>query len=530
METDRTRSQSEQPGLLQHMSSKIELSEARRRLPLNLFANGIWLILNVLVNLWYTPYLIAHLGITAYGLVPLASSVTSYLSVLTTGLNDAISRYLTIDLTGNTPEKSSQTFSTAVIGSFILVMSLLPIAIIITWFTPQLFNIPSGHEYDAQLLLLLTAGGFLVTTFFSSFAVSSFALHRFDLRLLVNILKLVFQFGSIILLFNILPPALWQVGCGILISSLIFGAGHSILWRKLTPDIKFSFTAFAPERLKELYSFSLWVVINMVGAMLFLNIDLIVANRIFGPEIAGRYGSVIIFPTYLRAMVLTANGVFMPITLALFAAQKFTSLIQFSRLSVKFLGIAIALPVGLLCGLSKPLLAIWLGPQFVDLSLLVIILVGHLSINVTVTPLFSLQVATNKVRLPGLTTLGMGIVNIFLAIAFSLWSGWGYISIAIAGAIVLTIKNTIFTPLYTAYILKLPWWTFLPSLVSGLIGSLAVGLGSYGLSTIWTLNSWVDLIIVGAVISAIYVIIAYFGGLNTADRELLKSEIEHRLK
>ena len=53
-----------------------KLSEARQRFPINVLSNVAWLVLNVITGIWYIPYLIGRLGIAAYGLVPLASSVT----------------------------------------------------------------------------------------------------------------------------------------------------------------------------------------------------------------------------------------------------------------------------------------------------------------------------------------------------------------------------------------------------------------------------------------------------------------------
>jgi membrane protein EpsK len=506
------------------------LTEARQRLPINVLSKVIWLVLNVIVGMWYTPYLIGHLGVAVYGLVPLASSVTSYMSVLTTGLNNAIGRFLTIDLARGDADAANRTFNTAIVGSLIVVTILVPVALIVSWLAPQIFKVPPGSERDVQWLVLLAAMAFLTTTFASSFAVSSYAHYRFDLRLLVNVVRLVARVGSIVLLFTVLSPQLWQVGVGISLSAVLFLLGHGALWRKLTPELKIGLDWFDPSRLKQFFEFSGWLLVNMVGARLFLSIDLIVANLVFGPEVAGRYGSVMIFPTRLRMLVSTVTGILTPIMLTLYAQNNLAGLVRFSRLWMKFTGLAVALPIGLLCGLGEPLLTVWLGPEFSDLSWLVVALVGHLCINIAVVPLFSLQVVTNNVRIPGVVTLVMGAANAALAVALALWSGWGYIGIAIAGAIVLTAKNAFFTPLYGARILKLPWWTFLPSLIAGVVGCLAVGAGTYWISLTWTLTGWGQLALVAVITSGIYMIAAYFLGLDADDRSLLKSEIQRRIK
>ncbi|HPN13145.1 MAG TPA: polysaccharide biosynthesis protein, partial [Spirochaetota bacterium] len=52
-------------------------------------------IANILVGLWLVPYLIRNLGVAGYGLIPLATQLTSYIGLLSIGINGAISRYLT---------------------------------------------------------------------------------------------------------------------------------------------------------------------------------------------------------------------------------------------------------------------------------------------------------------------------------------------------------------------------------------------------------------------------------------------------
>lgn len=507
-----------------------KLSEARQRFPINVLSNVAWLVLNVITGIWYTPYLIGRLGVAAYGLVPLASSVTSYMTIVTQGFNSAVSRFLTIDLAKGDADAANRTFNTAIAGGLTIAAILLPIALILSWFAPHIFDVPLEHERNAQWLVLFTTVAFITTTFASSFAISSYVYHRFDLRLLVNIVRLTAQMGSVVVLFSVLSPQMWQVGVGIFLSSLFFLLGHGALWRKLTPELEIRLNRFDSSRLKQMLGFSGWVLVDRVGTLLLLNIDLIVANLIFGAEVAGRYGSVIIFPTLLRTLVATVDAVLVPILVTLYAQNNYSGLVRFSHLSVKFIGLAMALPIGLLCGLGKPLLAVWLGPEFSDLSWLVVTLVGHLCINITVIPLFSLLAATNNLRIPAIATLAMGVVNVALAVAFALWSGWGYISIAVAGAIVLTAKHAIFTPLYSARIIKLPWWTFLPSTMAGVVGCLAIGTGTYWISSTWTLTGWGHLALVAVITSGIYVSAAYSWGLDADDRHLLQSEIQRRIK
>ena len=56
-------------------------------------------------------------------------------------------------------------------------------------------------------------------------------------------------------------------------------------------------------------------------------------------------------------------------------------MIRITKSSVKLLGLAIALPVGLVCGLAPQLLTIWVGEEFAFLAPLMIVLTIHMTIN-----------------------------------------------------------------------------------------------------------------------------------------------------
>ena len=71
---------------------------ARERLLPNIISNIVYMGISIVANFLLTPFLIAHLGIAAYGMIPLVSTITSYMAVITTALDTSVARFLTIDL------------------------------------------------------------------------------------------------------------------------------------------------------------------------------------------------------------------------------------------------------------------------------------------------------------------------------------------------------------------------------------------------------------------------------------------------
>jgi len=159
-----------------------------------------------------------------------------------------------------------------------------------------------------------------------------------------------------------------------------------------------------------------------------------------------------------------------------------------------------------------------------------IVLTIHMTINLAVLPLFSINVAHNRVRIPGILTFFMGFGNLALAIALPLLTGWGYYGIAIAGAIVLTLKNALFTPWYATRVLKINSHAFTRSMLPGVVATALIIAAAIMLGMILPLGTLMVLMLAGLIITAAYVVMVWRVGLNSDERELFKSYVPEKLR
>ena len=226
------------------------------------------------------------------------------------------------------------------------------------------------------------------------------------------------------------------------------------------------------------------------------------------------------WPIWLRTIAATIAAVFAPTIIYHYTRGDIDGLVDYARRAVKFVGLLIALPVGLICGLSAPFLETWLGPDFVDLSWLMSLMVVHLCVNLAVLPLLSIQTATNHVRWPGIVTLLMGAGNLALALLLAGPLGWGLYGVAAAGAILLTARAFLFTAVYSARIVGQKSTTFYSEMLRSIAVALLLALLCKFLSTTWPLASWQRLIAVGTVVSVGYVGACYALLLNSAERKI----------
>lgn len=484
----------------------------------NLVASAAGFGVTALIGLWFTPYLIRQLGVASYGLVPLATTVTSYLAVFILVLNAAVGRNLIVALERGDLEEASRVFNTSLFGTILIVLALAAVGFGLATQVSRLFQVPPGEEQQFMWLSVLTVASFLVTQLGAPFSLTLYARNRYDLRNCLNIAANGVKVGVPVILFALLKPSVLAVGLGLLASGFVLLGGHIAGWRFLIPALRIRIRDFGWQQMIAQMAMSVWLVVGHMGNLIMLNVDLIVANRVLGALVAGQYAAVMTWSTALCSYGFMVGRIFGPKITALFARDDRTGMAVYAQRSVKFAGLMIALPVGLVCGLAKPLLHVWLGPEAEHLAPLVMLMTIHLSVNLGTQPLTNVQVATYRMRLPAFIGLAAGVLNVALAVLLSGPAGWGAYGVAAAGAIALTAWYLIFLPLHVAHILGRPWREFYRDKLSVAAATLILAALGWLCSRMFVLDSWVEVIGASAILAAVFALATYALLLTSGER------------
>ncbi len=498
------------------------------RFAVNVGANLSYVVLNTTLMLWYMPFLVRHLGVAAYGMIPLANSLVMYATIISTGLDVSIGRFLALDLSQSNTTAANRTFNTALALSGAASTVLLVPVTIVAYFFSAWFNVPPGQELATQFLFAGVGITMLAAILGGPFGVASLVTHRFDLRNVVRAITSVARMGLVALCFSIWPADLCYVALAFTVSACINLIGEVLVWRRVTPQLRIDPRQVDRRQFRSLFDLGGWTAINQVGFLLLMQTDLLVVNAFFGAEATGRYGTVLLLPHLINMMVETVIVVLSPAIMAHYAVGDIAGMRRLASASVKLLGVGLALPIGLLCGFGGLLLSVWLGPDFSHLDILLIFLVGHLTVNSAARPLAYVITAYNQVKPQGLATVAVGIGNVSLAIAVARWAGWGPEGVAAAGAIAWTLRNAVFLPGYSAVVMQIRWWTFYPLLGAGLLGTIGIALAGRLAVQFCQQTDWLTLGAAAAAISAGYCALAYTTCLNGSDRKLLHAFLHRR--
>ena len=503
---------------------KAETLLKQGRFSLNLLANLGQLGLSIAVGVWYVPYLVRNLGQAAYGLIPLTSVLTSYMGLVTVGLNSPLARFLIIELEREDHQRANQVFNASfwtnlALGVLLFIPAMLGVA-----HAEWLVRIPAGYETATRWLFAGTAAAFLLNQVKTPFAVSAFCRNRLDLQNLATVAETLTRVGLIVLLFSLETARIEYVGAAILAGTLVSMAIVIHQWRVLTPTLHITPRQFDWDMLRKISATGGWATVSQLGGMLYLNIDLVLANLLFGAELGGQYAAVLQLPYLLTSLSLAVGGIFPPTTYQLYARGDIEGLVAYLRRSIRFLGLVMALPIGLICGFSEPLLRLWLGPSFSGFAPLLGLLTVYMCLTVAMYPLYAVPMAANRVKGQGLVTLAVGVGNLALALFLARALGWGLYGLAAAGALAMTVRYVLFIPLYSAYILKQPLGTFMRGTLSiALTTAAVIGLARLILAR-WPITNWIELALAGGTV-AFVVAAAVYACLNPEERLGLKETL-----
>lgn len=503
----------------------------KNQLPRNAATAILQFSVGCIVAIWLTPYLVRHLGVAAYGFVPLAALLTQYVAIITAQLSLAVRRFLIVEIQkpGGNP---NVVFNSAFVLYLLLIAFQIPLFAIVILNITSIFSIPAELLLDAQILFSCSAASFLLTLVFGVFGVSIYAQNRLDIGSMINLVRCIARLAFIVALFLLFGPRLRYIGYTELLLTVFVSSCNLYYWRKLTPELTIHFRHVDVKILPPIFKMSSWTLVNNLGALLYLRTDIWIINKFISPIAAGQYAAMLVVGEFIRRLGLLASNQSGPTIITYCAKDEWEALRKLLQISIKVVAIFVAIPIGIICATAPKLLDTWLGEDFIALSPVLWLLVGHLFVNISFFPLFNLQTAVNRVKLPGLVTFFMGIVNVVCAYLLGVTFGMGIIGVALGGAIVLTLKNAIFTPIYGAKILHLPATSF----IKPLINSFCVFLFIIIIVTQVPFSEWIGyssgfiyLIVTGITASILASLLIWFCLLKKEEKRMLADMVPGKI-
>ena len=226
--------------------------------------NYVVILLNTLVGLLYTPYMLRMMGQSEYGLYSLVASVIAYLTILDLGLGNAVVRY-----TAKYRAEGKQTEQYEMFGMFFILYIIIGAIALIAGFALY-FNVDAmfgdtmtALELDkARIMMLLLVFNLAFTFPMSIFGSIITAYERFVFPRVVNIIRITLNTAVMICLLHMGYKAIAMVVVQTVFNVLTLILNYIYCRKEL--KIKMYFRKFKWGFLKEVAIYSFWIFLNVI--------------------------------------------------------------------------------------------------------------------------------------------------------------------------------------------------------------------------------------------------------------------------
>ena len=265
---------------------------------------------NIISGLLYTPWMVATIGESQYGLYTLANSVIT-LFLVDFGLSSATGRYLS-KYNAEGDQESAERFLGVVYKLYLLIDAvILTILVSVFFLMDRIFVNLTPAELEQFRVVYAISAVFSVINF--PFVTFNGILTAYEKFIPLKIADLLYRlcnvsFTVIALLLGYGLYALVAVHAVVGILTLVF---KYILIRRLTPaKVRFGNTDRGLYR--EIFGFSIWVTISALAGRLVFNITPSILGIVANSTAIAIFGIVTTIEGYVFSITTAISGIFMP--------------------------------------------------------------------------------------------------------------------------------------------------------------------------------------------------------------------------
>ncbi|MDR3283230.1 MAG: oligosaccharide flippase family protein [Candidatus Methanoplasma sp.] len=498
----------------------------------NVATNIVCATLTALVGFLLVPYYIDEMGIAAYGILPLATSITLYVIILSDEMSKAFSRYLVLAVHGAGPEEeASAVYTTTVCGLARAVLAILPAVVLLAIASPFVFQTGGVPASDVQIMFLLILLSALTVSFGSCFGGIFTASNKLYASHVAKIVYSLVQVSLVLALFRLYGPSLVHIGTAYIASSIIFVLMSWAAARRILPGVRFKRRLYDRRLLRDMGGLGAYTVLTRIGALMFIQVSLILVNLFLGAAEGGSFALMATMISMTNTACITLTAVITPMLYKNFNDKKMENLISITKTSVRFVGLLMSFPVVYIILFSPQILSLWGRGEFAGsadaVTLMFAIQVGVCAASVLET----IPVLFLRIKPVAIMTVLAGGVNLVLAAVVLDCTDWGVLGVAAVWAVDMFVLNFVCYPVFTAKILNVKWHAFLVPMVPGHVAmAVCAAIGVLALRYCEMPADWTAILASFAAMLVVYCAVAFKVGLKKEDKSMILAVVPASLR
>lgn len=487
--------------------------------------NYVVIILNMLVGLLYTPYMLRMMGQSEYGLYSLVASVISYLTVLDLGLGNAIVRY-----TAKFRAEGKTTEQYEMFGMFLVLYIIIGVVAFVAGFGLY-FNIDTLfsatmtiEELDkARVMMLFLIFNLAVTFPMSIFGSIITAYERFVFPKVVNIIRVILNTVIMICLLEMGYKAVAMVILQTVFNLLTLVINFFYCKYKL--QIKIYFRNFQWGFLKEVAVYSFWIFLNVIMDRIYWSTGQFVLGAFVGTVAVAVFAVAIQLEHIYMQFSTAIASVFLPKVTGMVARddnRKEISNLFIRTGRIQYIVMSLILTGFIVFG--RDFINLWAGAEYESAYLITLLFFFSLSIPMIQNLGITILQARNQMKFRSLLYIGIAIISLLFQILLAKQYGGLGCAISISGALLLgqgLIMNIYYHKKQGLDIISFWREIFKMSIVPLILGFAAIVL----LRNI-VLDSWLSLGAAIVLFLMIYLPLFFFFSMNKLERDLFVKPVK----
>ena len=473
--------------------------ESSKRIAFNMVCSTAAHFLSAVIAFVLTPFLIAKVGLEAYGFYPVAGEVVAFFGLFTGVINATASRYITVEEARGKIEDANRYFSTVFFSNVVLCGVLLVPMGLFVGFVDRILSVPPAMLDELRIFFVLTLASVIVNALASAFGSAYSISNRIDLRsaqdFIAILLKAAVLFG---LLGGGYSSSIVSIGVAGLLANVTAAVIQCLMCRRLTPDLVPRFSMASRACAKRIIASGFWYSLDRLGAFLMTGGLLVLSTVIFTADGVGVYSISLTASRFLSGVLLMLAGVFLPITAKQFARGEHEKLCADVVRDQKITGFFAAIGVAVGIGFCDEFFTLWLnGNDSLLLRALTILSILPVVAIACAAPIVNLGMIMNRMRRLSLLFVGSGLLALAVIIAVSCFTTAGVVGVAIISCSAQLVWYGGVVPLFAARILGARPMTFYKPLIKSYLACvLSVGL-IFGVKSLFFIDSWIRFSVIG---------------------------------
>lgn len=482
------------------------------------FLSYVGIVINILISLIFTPWMISTIGKDNFGLYTLAMSVIT-LFVFDFGLSSAVTRYISLYLARGEIEKANNCIGLIYKLYFFIDIFLFIILTTVYFFIPQIYESLSSEEIEQFKIVYIIASAFSIVSLpfipLNGILTATEKFIQLKLCIIANKLIIVVTM-SVCLLLGYGLIALVSVNA---FAGIIMIAMKYFCIRKYTL-IRVNLNYSNKQERNQILGFSGWVTVIAISQRMIFNIAPSILGIMSGATSIAILGVAITIEGSTFTFANAINGMFMPKVSRIYSNDDGNILplmIKVGRFQVM---IIFTIAVIFFC-IGHEFIQLWVGKDFDNAFWCSLLLIIPSVIQLPQEIAQTAVVVANKVRYQAYCYLMMAIVNIGLA--FWLSHLWGALGICASICIAYFVRTICLNILYRIE-LSVDLKEFFIKTYRGLaLPFILIVVSAYLINVIFEGLSWYNFIFKGAVLILVSLVSFWIFYMSSYEKKQIKS-------